>query len=130
MHESPPRGTLVAIVDDDPSIRTALARLTRSLGYQAVLFEGADPLLTEPAPCGIGVVVTDIQMPGLTGLDLLRILNARSPDLPVIMMTAYPSEATRERAFASGASDYLTKPFGAEQFERCLSVAFGKKRNS
>ena len=130
MGESAGSGILVANVDDDPLIRTALARLTRSLGYEPVLFERAELLLVEPTPADIGVVVTDIQMPGMTGLDLLRILRVRFPDLPVIIMTAYPSEVSRERASALGAFAYLTKPFDAREYESCLSDAFGRTRNT
>ncbi|MCK2053076.1 MULTISPECIES: response regulator [unclassified Methylobacterium] len=129
--EFPAQTPIVAIVDDDPAIRAALARLTRALGYAPAPFAGAEPLLRagpfSPEADGstIAVVITDVQMPGLSGLDLLRILHTRHPALPVIVMTAYPSEANRARALASGAFAYLAKPFDAEQFEGCLRSVLG-----
>ncbi|TXM73882.1 response regulator [Methylobacterium sp. WL69] len=122
-------GAVVAIVDDDPAIRTALGRLTRALGYVPALFDGAEPLLADPSGLRIAAIVTDLQMPGLSGLDLLRILRRRRPALPVLVMTAYPSEAGRARALALGAFAYLAKPFDAEQFEHCLTVALGSAGN-
>lgn len=118
-------GPVVAIVDDDPSIRSALHRLTRAFGYEAVVFNGAEPLLVRLDEAAIALVVTDLQMPGLSGLELLRILTKRRPDLPVMVMTAYPSEATRERALALGAFAYCAKPFEADQFERALTDVLG-----
>ena len=105
-----PRAPVVAIVDDDPAIRSALSRLARSLGYAPAHFAGAEPLLKVADDAGIAVVVTDVQMPGLSGLDLLRLLRLR-------------------RALASGAFAYLAKPFDAEQFEHCLGSVLGITRD-
>ncbi|SFT29193.1 Response regulator receiver domain-containing protein [Methylobacterium sp. yr668] len=89
------------------------------------MFSGAEPLLAKLDEADIALVVTDVQMPGLSGLDLLRILAAQRPDLPVMVMTAYPSEATRQRALALGAFAYCAKPFEAEHFERTLKTVLG-----
>ncbi|WP_232629943.1 response regulator [Methylobacterium sp. Leaf118] len=121
------RRPVVAIVDDDPAIRAALDRLTRALGYEALVFDGAAPLLAKLNEADIAFVVTDVQMPGLSGLDLLRILGGQRPHLPVMVMTAYPSEAARERALALGAFAYCAKPFEADQFERCLTSVLGAR---
>ncbi|MGU3362972.1 response regulator transcription factor [Methylobacterium sp. M6A4_1b] len=122
-------GPVIAIVDDDPGIRTALGRLTRSLGFVPALFEGAEPLLVDPLVDRISVVITDIQMPGLSGLYLLRILRQRNPTLPILVMTAYPSETGRKRAFDLGAFAYLAKPFDAAQFEQCLKLVLGSGKS-
>lgn len=128
---APSQGSpVIAIVDDDISIRVALDRLTRSLGYPAQVFPAAEPLLACLADAAFGLVVTDVQMPTLSGLDLLRILSERAPELPVLVMTAYPSAATHARALALGAVACLAKPFDAEQFEACLKHALGKRRTS
>ena len=127
MAERSVRSPVVAIVDDDPSIRSALDRLTRALGYEALVFDGVEPLLATLDEANIAFVVTDVQMPGLSGLDLLRILAGQRPHLPVMVMTAYPSEATRERALALGAFAYYAKPFEADQFERCLTTVLGSR---
>lgn len=119
---------VIAIVDDDVSIRVALGRLTRSLGYPAQVFPAAEPLLASLTDAAFGLVITDVQMPTISGLDLLRILSERAPDLPVLVMTAYPSAATHARALALGAVACLAKPFEAEQFETCLKQALGDRR--
>ncbi|WP_173009434.1 response regulator [Methylobacterium sp. P1-11] len=125
MAERAARRQVVAIVDDDPSIRSALDRLTRALGYEALAFAGAEPLLAKLDEADIEFVVTDVQMPGVSGLELLKILAERRPHLPVMVMTAYPSESTRARALALGAFAYCAKPFEADQFEHCLTTALG-----
>ena len=130
MAERAARRPVVAIVDDDPSIRSALDRLTRALGYAALAFDGAEPLLAKLDEADIAFVVTDVQMPGLSGLDLLKILAGRRPHLPVMVMTAYPSAATRDRALALGAVAYCAKPFEADQFEHCLTTALGPRAPS
>ncbi|AWN51144.1 response regulator [Methylobacterium sp. 17Sr1-1] len=114
----------VAIVDDDPAIRLALTRLVGSLGYAPMPFETGGHLLAALGAVEPGCVVTDLQMPGLSGLDLLRQLRLRRPRLRVILVTAYPSDANRRRALAYGAFAYLAKPFEAEELERCLARVF------
>lgn len=118
---------LVAIVDDDPAIRTALTRLTRSLGYRPEAYESAEALLSAFHEVQPVCVVTDVQMPGLSGLDLLRMVQLQKPDIPVIVITAYPSGSTRERALAAGAFAYLAKPFDGDEFERCLGAVFAAR---
>jgi FixJ family two-component response regulator len=110
----------VGIVDDDAFIRTALGRLVRSIGYDAALFEGAQALLSHAGLRALSCVLADLQMPGIGGIELIQILAERVPHLPVIAMTAYPSQAIRQRALDAGAAAYLTKPFEAEQLESCL----------
>ncbi|KMO42733.1 hypothetical protein VQ02_02055 [Methylobacterium variabile] len=114
----------VAIVDDDPAIRLALTRLVGSLGYAPTPFENGGHLLAALGTIEPGCIITDLQMPGLSGLDLLHQLRLRRPRLRVILVTAYPSDVNRRRALASGAFAYLAKPFDAEEFERCLAGVF------
>ncbi|CAO3408752.1 hypothetical protein [Azospirillum largimobile] len=112
---------VVAIVDDDPFIRTALRRLVLSIGYEVLLFDSAESLLSYGAVGDLFCVLADLQMPRVTGIDLIQALSERHPSLPVIAMTAYPNEAIRQRALDAGASTYLTKPFDAAILETCLS---------
>ncbi|WP_102960551.1 response regulator [Mangrovicella endophytica] len=114
----------IAVVDDDPAMRVALTRLLRSLDYDPLLFDSAEDLLAAFDAVRPECIVTDVQMPGINGLDLLRLLRLRRPDLPVILITAYPSSSSRDRALASGARAYLPKPFDADEFERCLATIF------
>nr|WP_183182540.1 response regulator [Azospirillum sp. OGB3] len=114
-------GHIVAIVDDDPFIRAALGRLVRSIGYEALAFEGAEAMLSHATLKGFCCVLADLQMPGVNGIELIQTLAGRCPTLPVVAMTAYPSEAIRQRALAAGAVAYLTKPFDATLLETHLS---------
>lgn len=116
---------VVAVVDDDEPIRLALARLLRTIGYEARVFASAEALLAELAHSTPSCVLTDIQMPGMNGLDLARELSRQEPALPVLVMTAYPSLASRELALAAGASEYLTKPLNDRRLEAWLSEAVG-----
>ncbi|GGF68225.1 two-component response regulator [Azorhizobium oxalatiphilum] len=111
----------IAIVDDDPFIRAALGRLIRSSGYEVLLFESAEALLAYGDRQSLFCVLADIQMPDMGGIELIRMVSASSPALPIVAMTAYPGDAIRERALEAGAADYLTKPFDASALERCLA---------
>lgn len=118
----------IAVVDDDAAIRVALSSLLRSMGYAARLFPTAEAFLadqTEPPP---DCVLTDVQMPGMNGLELQDTIRRRTPDLPVIMITAFPSPAIRERALAAGALQYLNKPVEAETVARCIQQALERRR--
>ncbi|RZA08523.1 MAG: response regulator [Proteobacteria bacterium] len=116
---------IVAIVDDDAAIRTALSSLIRSMGYGARLFVSAEAFLADCFEDPPGCLLTDIQMPGMNGLDLQRALRQRMPELPVIVITAFPEDAVREQAMAAGALHFLSKPFTADTIARCLRDAVG-----
>ena len=116
---------VVAVVDDDDSIRSTLGRLLRTIGYEARTFASAAALLSELAHSAPSCVLTDIQMPGMNGLDLARELSKLMPALPVLVMTAYPSLASRELALAAGASEYLTKPLDDRRLEAWLWEVIG-----
>lgn len=116
---------MVAVVDDDEPIRLALARLLRTIGYEARVFASAEAFLSELAHSAPACVLTDIQMPGMNGLDLARELSKLMPALPVLVMTAYPSLANRDLALAAGASEYLTKPLDDQRLEAWLRRTVG-----
>jgi FixJ family two-component response regulator len=110
----------IAIVDDDESVRIALAGLVRSLGYQARSFASADAFLGCGEVQDFDCLITDIQMPGMSGIELQQQLAASNHPLPVIMITARPELALEERALAGGAVTLLRKPFGAAAIIDCL----------
>ena len=117
--QSPP---LVAVIDDDSMVRSSLTRLLRSMGLQARAFDSAEAFLAgsnEAVDC----VISDMQMPGMSGLALQRVIRASRPALPVIFMTAFPDATTRTRALAEGAGCYLEKPCSADDLSRCLDRA-------
>lgn len=118
---------LISIVDDDDSLRAALVGLVRSLGLRADGFACAEDFLA--ADCGehSAAIVTDIQMPGLSGMELKQHLLARGCRAPVIMITARTEPGLEERAFASGAFCVLKKPFAAEALIACLERALAQE---
>ena len=111
----------IAIIDDDRSLRMALARLVRSLGYKARDFASAEAFLNSDALSDVVCVVTDIHMPGMSGIDLKLHLAAVRCPVPVIMITARTEERLEKAAIASGAAGFLRKPFEASAFSDCLA---------
>lgn len=118
--------TLISIIDDDDSLRAALVGLVRSLGYRASGFATAEDFLSDAQAAQSAAVVTDIQMPGLSGIELKDRLNADGCAAPVIMITARAEPELKERALASGALCVLKKPFPAEALIDCLERALAK----
>ncbi|MBY0299370.1 MULTISPECIES: response regulator transcription factor [Methylobacterium] len=110
----------IAIVDDDEAVRTATASLVRSLGYAARTYASALDFLQDGQGACPDCLITDVQMPGMTGVELQERLRAEGSTLPVIVVTAFPSEAMRQRALASGACAVLEKPFGGDVMVRSL----------
>jgi len=111
---------LISVIDDDESMLLALAGLLRSFGYVVKTYRSAEDFiqsgLTSPSLC----VITDIQMPGLSGIELKRWLDARSSTVPVIMITARAEAHLQTEALASGAACLLKKPFEADALLACL----------
>ena len=105
----------VWLVDDDASIRWVLERALRTAGMVPRAFEAAEPALEALRREAPDVLITDIRMPGKTGLELLRRIRERSPSLPVIVMTAHSDLGSAVSAYAGGAFEYLPKPFDIDQ---------------
>jgi FixJ family two-component response regulator len=116
---------LISIVDDDESIRESTKAFVRSLGYQAATFASAEEYLRSESVGSTSCLITDVQMPGLSGIDLQRGLIAQGVQMPTIFITAFPEEETRARAMNAGALAYLSKPFSEESLLKCLSTALG-----
>ena len=114
---------MISIVDDDESVREATKGLVRSLGYNAATFASAEEFLSSDCVRDTSCVIADVQMAGLSGIDLQQQLVAQGLALPVILITAFPDERTRRRAIDAGAVDYLSKPFSDEQLVSCLDIA-------
>jgi FixJ family two-component response regulator len=116
-------GTLIAVVDDDESVNVSLLGLIRSLGYSACSFASAQAFLESTERDRVACVVTDLQMPGMNGLDLQKTLTAAGRGPPVILITAFPEERLRKEALAGGAFGFLSKPFKSQDLARCLATA-------
>ena len=121
-----PNNELIAIVDDDESMRLSLKDLVRSLGYDVQCFACAEDLLAAPANRTCALVISDIQMPGLSGLELHERMRALRPQTPFIFVTAYGDERTQARALQSGAHCFLRKPFDAATLIACIERALLK----
>jgi len=123
----------ILIVDDEKNIRTHLARVLGTLGHQAlVASDGAGALsLLEDEP--VDLVLSDVRMPGLDGVALLREVRRRHPEALVVLMTAYATVAGAVEAMREGAYDYLVKPFSADEVElvvaRALEVQALRREN-
>ena len=116
---------MIAIVDDDQSVREALTSLVRSLGYIAMAFEGAEDLLKSKRRRSVSCLIADVQMPGMTGLELHNRLVASGEPIPTILITAFPDERARERALQAGVICYLTKPFSEDELLACIRSTLG-----
>ena len=115
----------IAIVDDDDAVRVALSSLLRSYGYTADAYDSAYALLAAGGLGDYHCIVTDLQMPGMSGVELLELLRKQGNPMPLILMTAFPEAALRKRALQRGASCFLSKPFEASDLLRCLRQARG-----
>jgi CheY-like chemotaxis protein len=121
-HAASPRYVLV--VDDEPDMRVNVARILRRGGHECVMAgsgEEALSLLQERRP---DLILTDLRMPGMDGLALLRAVRQHVPPIPVVVVTAYASEATAREALAAGASAFLAKPFTGAQLLDAVRSAF------
>ena len=111
---------LISIVDDDASVREAMQALMKSLGYAAETFASAEEFLASDSRNQAVCLITDMQMPGLTGLGLYDRLLASGRPVPTIMITAYPDERVRARALRAGVVCYLVKPFNESDLLACI----------
>ena len=118
-----PKNNLISIVEDDQPFRESMRKLVSSLGYTAEAFPSAADFLASPLLTATACLVTDVQMPGMTGLELHRHLVAAGYTIPTILVTAYPDELVRDRALEDGVVCYLGKPLDDEDLERCLRSA-------
>jgi FixJ family two-component response regulator len=117
---------VISIVDDDASVRAATDNLLRSLGYTVNTFVSAEEFLRSAHVNDTSCVIADVQMPGMSGVDLQAWLRAQGHRVPFIFITAFPEESIRARALKAGAVCFLTKPFDRLTLIRCLDTALGK----
>jgi FixJ family two-component response regulator len=114
---------MISIVDDDRSVREAASMLILSLGYTAETFASAEEFLESGRLCETNCLITDLQMPGMSGIELQSHLAAHGHGTPVIFVTAYPEESLRARALGAGAFGFLSKPFSEDALIACLDRA-------
>lgn len=102
----------------------------RSLGYSANAYASAEECLESDSFWESSCLIADIQMPGISGLDLQAELIARGKTIPIIFMTAFPDDKIRRRVLDAGASGYLQKPFDDKLFVQCLEKALSPRGNA
>ena len=111
---------MISIIDDDRSVREAVKSLIRSLGYEAVTFASAEEYLGADSDRDSECIITDVQMPGMTGIDLQDRLIADGYRRPIILMSALSAEDAGADASTTAASRFLKKPFSDERLIDCL----------
>jgi len=117
---------LIAVVDDDPSVRSATVDLLASVGFACEAYEAAEDYLQSDAAKRTACLILDVRMPGLNGLELQRRLADQGRAVPIIFITSYPNERVRRRAIRAGAICYLSKPYSEEDLLGCIRSALDK----
>ncbi|MFK8252927.1 response regulator transcription factor [Ancylobacter terrae] len=116
---------MISIIDDDEAVRTATASLVRSLGMKTTTFASAEEFLRSPCMRDTDCVITDVQMPGMSGVELQARLREAGRALPLIFITAFPEERIRRQVTEAGAIGFLSKPFEGTDIIACLDTALG-----
>ena len=115
--------SLFSVVDDDASVRAATSKFLRSHGYTVQAYSSAEHFLQSGRLNDTSRVIADLQMPGMSGLELLTMMRAHGYGAPFIFITGFPDETTRARALQAGAICFLPKPFAGPTLIDCLGVA-------
>lgn len=116
-----PEAKLISIVDDDASVAKAMGSLVRSLGFEALTFHSAEDFLRCPRRQETACIICDVQMPGMSGLDLYEALSAQGSRIPIIFITAFSIDRVRLRTGSMVC--VLHKPFQASDLVTCLRDA-------
>lgn len=129
-----PKAPLVSVVEDDRFFRESMTRLLKSLGYRVQVFPSAVAFLDSSSLAKTAVLITDIYMPAMNGLELYRTLISTGRPIPTILMTSYPDADVEARALSEGVVCYLRKPFDEQHLVRCVRTALesgeGTEKNS
>lgn len=120
---------LISIVDDNEAFRTAIIGLVRSIGHETRGFKSAEEFLQSPELRETSCVISDVQMPGMSGLELQSKLDAQNIGIPIIFISANPDARVQESALRAGAVCFLKKlPFHEQDLINCLGKALRQKR--
>ena len=114
---------IVAVIDDDGPYRIAVQRLLKSVGLSVVTFDSAEAFLNSGHQHQTGCLISDIRMPGLSGLELQSKLNSDQCPIPTIFITAHGDEKMRLQAMRGGAVKFLAKPFDGETLLEAVRIA-------
>ena len=119
---------VVSIVDDDESVRQSTMDLFNAMGFKAAAFSCADDFLSSNQLHGTCCLIADVQMPGMTGIDLFNRLIDSGNSIPTILITAYPDDADRTRALKAGVIGYLVKPYNLDDLLSCVRSALDSSK--
>lgn len=119
--------SVISVIDDDASVRAATDNLLSSHGYLIQTFVSADDFLQSNHLGDSSCVIADVQMPGMSGLDLLSHVRAQGYTLPFIFITAFPDDSVRARALNAGAIGFLAKPFAGPILIDCIETALNRR---
>jgi FixJ family two-component response regulator len=119
---------VISVIDDDASVRAATDNLLSSHGYLVHTFSSAEDFLRSAHLNDSLCVVADVQMPVMSGLDLLTHLRSSGNNAPFIFITAFPDEAVRARALKAGAVGFLAKPFAGPVLVKCIEAALNRRQ--
>jgi FixJ family two-component response regulator len=114
---------VISIIDDDVSVRVAVESLVRSLGYVARTYDSAEAFLGSDVVAETSCIVSDIQMPGMSGFDLQSRLKNSGHTVPMIFITAFPEDHIRAHAETGGAFGFLAKPFDGQALVGLIASA-------
>jgi FixJ family two-component response regulator len=120
--------SVISVIDDDASVRAATNNLLTSHGYMVHTFASAEEFLQSIHLNDTSCVIADVQMPAISGLDLLILMRAQGYRAPFIFITAFPDESVRDRALKAGAICFLGKPFAGPTLIKCLDTALKGRR--
>src|SRR3954467_7568899 len=115
--------TKVLVVDDEANLRKVLGAMLRREGYEVTLAQDGEVGLNELKRNGADIVVTDLVMPKIGGMELLKAVHELSPDVPVIIVTAHGTVDSAVEAIKLGAFDYITKPFAHAELSQVIKKA-------
>jgi len=120
--------SIVFIIDDDPLYRTSSERLVRSVGFSVQSFESARDFLSSRRPNVPSCLILDVRLPGLSGLDLQRVLTEAGVHIPIIFVTGHGDIPMSVQAMKAGAVEFLTKPFRDQALLDAIRQAIGRDR--
>jgi FixJ family two-component response regulator len=120
--------SVISVIDDDASVRAATNNLLGSHGYPVQTFASAEEFLQSVRLNDSSCVIADVQMPAMSGLDLLKHMRIQGNDAPFIFITAFPDESVRARALKAGAICFLAKPFAGPALINCVETALNRHR--
>jgi FixJ family two-component response regulator len=118
--------SLITIIDDDEALREAVNGLLRSWGFSVEAFASAEDFLNSDSLHHTRCLITDVQMPGMSGIELHRKLMTSGRPIPTILITAYPDDRVRADVLQAGVICYLTKPFEEADLIACICSILGR----